>query len=452
MKLSAAAQILQAPLEGDDRLFTSVSTDTRTLRPDALFVALQGPNFDGHEFLEQASAKGAAGALVSASRETDLATIRVADTRRALGRLAAGWRSQHSVPVVAVTGSNGKTTVKEMIAAILGQSASVLVTQGNLNNDIGMPLTLLRLQDERFAVLEMGANHPGEIAYLSGIAQPDVALITNAGAAHLEGFGDLDGVARAKGEIIGGLVGGGVAVLNADDPRLPIWRELAADKRVQTFGLSQLADVRTDPEILSTQWSETGFSMRFTVLSGAERFPVSLALAGQHNLRNALAAIAACQALGIGIADIQQGLAQLSPVPGRLQCRITTSGLRVIDDSYNANPDSLAAAIEVLRTAPGRRFLVLGDLAELGKDAKAHHVEVGRSAAQAGIDALWATGTLSCGAVDGFGAGGRWFSDQQGLIAELRRTLQSADTVLVKGSRSAAMERVVDSLLQMGED
>ena len=448
MSLAAAAQILEAPLRGEDRNFTSVSTDTRTLQPGALFVALQGPNFDGHRFLDAARDKGAAGAIVSASRETVLSTIQVADTRLALGRLAAGWRQMHQIPVVAVTGSNGKTTVKEMIAAILAQTADVLVTQGNLNNDIGMPLTLLRLQNEDFAVLEMGANHHGEIAYLSDIAQPDVAVITNAGAAHLEGFGDLDGVARAKGEILGGLSDGGVAVLNADDPRLPVWRALAQGKEILTFGFSPAANVTTDPAGVTTQWDASGFHSTFTVHCGAGEFEGNLALAGEHNLRNALAAIAVCQVLDVGIDAIQRGLATVRPVPGRLQGRVAASGLRVIDDSYNANPDSVAAAIEVLKRAPGRRLLVLGDLAELGNGAESLHHRLGQSAAAAGIEALWATGEMCRQAVAGFGAGGRFFADQAALIAELRQSLGAQDTVLVKGSRSAGMERVVQALLQ----
>ena len=452
MTLSAAATILQAPLNGEDRAFTSVSTDTRSLQPDALFVALQGPNFDGHRFLGAARDRGAAGALVSTAQQTDLATIRVPDTRQALGQLAAGWRQQHQIPLVAVTGSNGKTTVKEMIAAILGQRSRVLATQGNLNNDIGLPLTLLRLRDEPFAVLEMGANHPGEIAYLSGIARPDVAVITNAGAAHLEGFGDLNGVARAKGEILGGLTAGGTAVLNADDPRLPIWRELAAGRNIRTFGFSAAADVRSDPARVEFEWTEAGFNARFSVHTDSGEFGVQLALAGRHNLRNALAAIAACLALGMKIDEIQQGLAAIQPVAGRLYGQTAPSGLRVIDDSYNANPDSVAAAIEVLQAAPGRRFLVLGDLAELGENAAALHLEIGRRARQSGIDALWASGDLSRSAVEGFGANGRHFADLQEMIAALRQTLSATDTVLVKGSRSARMERVVTALSPAGED
>lgn len=452
MTLAAAAQLLHAPLLGQDRGFTSVSTDTRSLQPGALFVALQGPSFDGHRFVETAREKGAVGALVSEIVETTLPVIRVQDTRRSLGELASGWRQQHPVPVVGVTGSNGKTTVKEMIAAILREKSDVLATRGNLNNDIGMPLTLLGLREERFVVLEMGANHPGEIAYLTRIARPDVAVITNAGAAHLEGFGDLYGVARAKGEILDGLPSKGVAVLNADDPRLPIWLEMRSSGPMLTFGFSPDAEVHADPSDVTTHWTQTGFHSRFRVKSPAGEFSVELALAGEHNLRNALAAIAACQALGVDTPAIQRGLVSLQPVPGRLMCHITASGLRVIDDSYNANPDSMAAAVQVLRSAPGRRLLVMGDLAELGEAATALHYQVGQDAKTAGIDALWSCGELSRAATDGFGEQGRSFPELQSLIDELQRTLVAGDTVLIKGSRSARMERVVNALVHLGED
>ncbi len=448
MSLSAAAEILDAPLHGMDREFTSVSTDTRTLQPEALFVALKGPNFDGHRFLQVAQQKQAAGALVSEAVEMPLPSILVGDTRESMGRLAAAWRQRKQIPLVAVTGSNGKTTVKEMIAAILALKAPVLATQGNFNNDIGLPLSLLRLRDEQFAVLELGANHPGEIAYLTRIAQPDVALITNAGAAHLVGFVDLDGVARAKGEIFSGLRGGGIAVLNADDPRLPIWRELTAAHRVILFGLSAQAEVRIDSDKLETRWTQQGFHSHFMVQSPAGEFPVDLALAGEHNLRNALAAIAACVALHIPLIHIQQGLAAIQPVPGRLQTRIAAAGLRVIDDSYNANPDSVAAAIEVLRSAPGRRWLVLGDLAELGAQAESLHVQVGESARAAGIDALWSVGQMSRAASVVFGPAGRHFDDREELAMALKQIVSNRDTVLVKGSRSAGLEQVVAVLLQ----
>jgi UDP-N-acetylmuramoyl-tripeptide--D-alanyl-D-alanine ligase len=452
MSLLRAAEILKASLHGDDRRFWSVSSDSRSLQPGALFMALQGPHFDGHQFLAKALEKGAAGAVVSQPQETSLPWILVDDTRLALGRLAAAWRHQRSIPLVAVTGSNGKTTVKEMVAAILAQQGPVLATRGNLNNDIGMPLTLLALQDERYAVLEMGANHAGEIAYLTHIAQPDVALITNAGAAHLEGFGSLDGVARAKGEILAGLTAQGTAVLNADDPYMEYWRGLAQGKRILSFGFAPGADVRTDPDALETHWTEQGFHSQIEVQSPTGAFSLNLQLAGEHNLLNALAASAACLALGCPVSAIQQGLSGIQPVAGRLQTRLAASGLRVIDDSYNANPDSMTAAIKVLQQAPGRRWLVMGDLAELGDAAASLHAEVGDRARTAGIDKLWCCGPLSRSAVDAFGPQGRHFEDRQALAGALIQAVAAGDTVLVKGSRSARMEQVVAALLAAGED
>ena len=450
LTLAQAAEILEVPLQGADGPFSSVSTDTRTLQPGALFVALQGPNFDGHAFIAAARDKGAAGALVSVPPESSLPWIRVEDTRLALGRLAAAWHERCAVPLLAVTGSNGKTTVKEMIAAILAQQGPVLATRGNLNNDIGMPLTLLSLRDERFAVLELGANHPGEIAYLTRIAQPDVAVITNAGAAHLEGFGDLAGVARAKGEILAGLIRSGTAILNADDPYLGYWRELANGKRVLTFGFDVAADVQATPAAVETRWTESGFQTRVLVRSPAGEFTLRLQLAGEHNLRNALAASAACLALQIPVTSIQQGLAGVQPVAGRLQTRLTATGLRVIDDSYNANPDSVNAAIKVLQSAPGRHWLVMGDLAELGEAAVSLHAGIGERARAAGIDRLWCCGPLSRAAVEQFGPNGRHFEDRETLAAALNQAVRVGDTVLVKGSRSSRMEQVVAALLAGG--
>lgn len=452
MRLSNAAEILGSSLQGGDREFTSVSTDSRSLNPGALFVALQGPHFDGHLFIPVALEKGAAGAIVSVPQQTSMPQLLVEDTRLSLGRLAAAWRSRHPVPLLAVTGSNGKTTVKEMIAAILLHQGPVLATRGNLNNDIGMPLTLLALQDESFVVLELGANHPGEIAYLTRIAHPDVAVITNAGAAHLEGFGDLDGVARAKGEILAGLSEQGTAVLNADDPYLPLWQGLAAGKRSLTFGFAATAAVRTEPAAVETRWTDRGFQTHFKVQSPRGEFSLNLQLAGEHNLLNALAASAACLALEIPVASIQQGLAGVQPVAGRLQTRLAASGLRVIDDSYNANPDSMAAAIRVLQSAPGRRWLAMGDLAELGASAAHLHARIGDLARTAGIDRLWCCGPLSRAAAEAFGPHGRHFEDRTLLAAALTQAVAAGDTVLVKGSRSSGMERVVAALLGQGGD
>jgi len=452
LSLVQAAEILGASLHGRDGVFSSVSTDTRTLQPGALFVALQGPNFDGHGFIEAARDRGAVGALVAEPQSADLPWIRVEDTRLALGRLAAAWGQHKAVPRVAVTGSNGKTTVKEMIAAILQQQGPVLATRGNLNNEIGMPLTLLGLRDEHFAVLELGANHPGEIAYLTRIAAPDVAVITNAGSAHLEGFGDLDGVARAKGEILAGLTDQGTAVLNADDPYLGYWQGLVADKRLLTFGFAAGADVRTEPARVQTRWTDLGFQTHVPVHTPSGEFTLELQLGGEHNLRNALAACAVALALGQPTVQIQRGLAAVGPVAGRLQTRLTPAGVRLIDDSYNANPDSMGAAIEVLRSAPGRRWLVMGDLAELGESARDLHAGIGARARAAGIERLWCCGPLSRSAAEAFGPDGRHFTDRSALAAALQPALAAGDTVLVKGSRSAGMERVVADLSAGGED
>jgi UDP-N-acetylmuramoyl-tripeptide--D-alanyl-D-alanine ligase len=369
----------------------------------------------------------------------------VADTRLGLGQLAAAWRQRFAGRVIAITGSNGKTTVKEMLAAILAQVGWVLATRGNLNNDIGMPLTLLSVRTEEFLVLEMGANHPGEIGYLSRIAQPDVALITNAGHAHLEGFGSLDGVAEAKGEIAGGLNETGVLVVPGDAPYLDLWRELAAGRQVLTFAVDAPADVSTTTDSLRTLWDDAGFRTEFVARSGERQLSLLLHLAGAHNVRNALAATAAALALGIDDTAIYDGLATLQPVKGRLYPRQGQT-CAVIDDTYNANPDSIAAAVAVLAQLDGRRWLVLGDLAELGEDAAQLHEEIGRLTRAAGIEHLITVGTLSARASTAFGEGGRHFVDQAQLLAWLVPQLHAADRVLVKGSRSARMERIVNAL------
>ncbi len=444
--LAEAAELLDGSVLGADVRFCSVSTDSRTLPEGALFVALQGPNFDGHAYLEQARARGAVAAMVSRRLDTGLPQLQVADTRLGLGRLAAGWRQASRAGVVAVTGSNGKTTVKEMIAAILSRQGRTLATTGNLNNEIGLPLTLLRLQDETYAVVELGANHPGEIGYLSDIARPDVALLNNAGSAHLEGFGSLEGVARAKAEILSGLAADGVFLFNADDRWAGLWRELAAGRRLCTFGMHRAADVSSPEAAIETRWSESGFFSRFPVTTPGGEVEIDLPLAGRHNRMNALAAIAAAQLMGADLQQIRDGLLGLRPVTGRLQPVAGTGGVRVIDDSYNANPDSVSAAIAVLATAPGRRFLVLGDLAELGPEAERLHEAVGRQACDAGIERLCCLGGLSRAAARGFGAGAQWFPDHDSLIATLKGQLTQGDTVLIKGSRSARMEQVVKAL------
>jgi UDP-N-acetylmuramoyl-tripeptide--D-alanyl-D-alanine ligase len=446
LRLSELASLLDGRLHGADAVFDGVCSDSRSLRHGELFVALRGPNFDGHAFLAAAQACGAAGALVEHPVDVSLPQVEVGDSLQGLGRLGRAWRRRCPARLLAITGSNGKTTLKEMSAAILGRAGSVLATRGNLNNAIGVPLTLCRLRDEAFAVIEMGANHLGEIDYLSRLAEPQVAILNNAGRAHLEGFGSIENIARGKAEIINGLHPDGVFVFNADDRFADLWRSLAAGRRQSSFGVRQPADVSSPAGAYQVVWQGGQFEARFPVRCAQGEVEVSLALGGEHNRMNALAAIAGCLALGATLEHARQGLATLQPVAGRLCPLPGRGGARLIDDSYNANPDSVLAALQVLATAPGRRSLVLGDLAELGADAAALHAELGRQAAAAGIDRLLAVGPLSAAAVQAFGPGARHFAEQQALVEALAGDLSAEDSVLVKGSRSARMDRVVDAL------
>jgi UDP-N-acetylmuramoyl-tripeptide--D-alanyl-D-alanine ligase len=441
-RLAEFAAIVDGRLIGSDAGFAGVSTDTRGLRPGELFVALRGERFDGHEFVRRAAALGAAGAVVGNEGDVALPQVVVGDTLTALQRYAAAWRLRFRIPVIGVTGSNGKTTVKEMLAAILGGAGPVLVTHGNLNNHVGVPLTLLRLHDEhRHAVIEMGASHPGEIALLTRLARPDVGVITNAGPAHLEGFGSIEDVARAKGELFADLAADGVAVINTEDRYAPLWRELAGDRRQVTFGLESQADVR------ARGIEADGERTRFTLVTPDGEMPVELPLAGRHNVLNALAAAAAAGALGLDVRRIGIGLTAAAPVAGRLQLRVSDiPGVRLIDDSYNANPASLAAAVDWLTAQPGDAWLVLGDMAELGAGAAAAHAEAGRAARAAGVVRLFALGPLARAAADAFGHGAAHFDDRDALIAALRRELSSGVNLLVKGSRSARMDRVAHAL------
>ena len=446
LRLSELVDLVDGRLHGEDRAFDGVSTDTRTLQQDDLFVALHGPNFDGHDYLQVAHERGAAGALVARDTALDLPTVHVGDTRVGLGRLARGWRERCAARVVAITGSNGKTTLKEMIAAIVARRGAVLATRGNLNNDIGVPLTLLRLRDEPYAVIEMGANHPGEIDYLTRLALPDVAVLNNAGRAHLEGFGSVEGVARAKAEIIHGLAADGVFVFNADDAFAGLWRELGAGRRQQTFGVQQPADVSSPPEAYQVVWHDARFEARFPLVCAHGEIELQLQLAGEHNRMNALAAVAASLLVGAGIDDAAAGLATLAPVPGRLCPLAGINGARLIDDSYNANPDSVLAALRVLAAAPGRRTLVLGDLAELGDDAVQLHRQLGERAAAMGVDRLLTIGPLSQHAGAAFSAEHRHYTERERLVGDLQTGLSAEDSVLIKGSRSAGMDQVVRQL------
>ncbi|ALP52326.1 hypothetical protein Tel_03745 [Candidatus Tenderia electrophaga] len=454
MTLQQAAAILDARLRGAAGVgFDAVCTDTRTLRPGDLFVALKGPNFDAHDFVAAAAQQGAVAALVETEIDCDLPQIVVADTRLALGQLAAAWRARFQGQVIGVTGSNGKTTVKEMLACILGQQGAVLATEGNLNNDIGVPLMLLRLRpgQHRAAVIEMGANHAGEIAYLTRLVQPDVALITNAAAAHLEGFGSLEDVAHAKGEIWQGLGKQGTAVINLDDEFADYWRELVVDHRSIGFGMVPSADVRLAEGGVKWTISQGGYKCSFKIQTPAGAVDVAMNLAGKHNVMNALAAAATALVAGATPAHVRTGLESMTPVKGRLEPKVTPWGQLVIDDCYNANPHSLRAAIDVLLQAPGETILVLGDMAELGAQADELHYQVGVEAREKGVDLLLACGQHCRQAVQGFGDKGICFDDQQALKRHLLTLLSEAAhrdaVVLVKGSRSAAMDKVVDSLV-----
>jgi UDP-N-acetylmuramoyl-tripeptide--D-alanyl-D-alanine ligase len=430
---------------GEDREYGDVSTDTRSLAAGDLYLALRGPRFDGNEFLPAAATAGAVAAVVDrAASRPPLPLIEVADGQAALSRAAAGWRAQFTGPVVGVAGSNGKTTVKEMTAAILAQRGPCLATRGNLNNHIGVPLTLLRLADEhRSAVIEIGANRPGEVAALVEIARPGVGLITNAGAEHLEGFIDLDGVARAEGEMVAGLAPTGVAIINADDPYATLWRGMTT-ARVVSFGIDAEADFRA-VEIVETL-ADTGFSVAFTLQSPLGRRALRLNVGGRHNVRNALAASAAAMAAGASLDDVEAGLAAMQPVSGRLKPARTHQGARLIDDSYNANPSSMRAGIDVLTSLPGQPWLVMGDMGELGEHARASHIEIGSYAREHGVRRLFATGQLSTLAVEAFGTGASWHSDTESLARAVDASLNAEVTVLVKGSRSNRLERVVAHL------
>ena len=449
MAVQEAARALHAEWRGEDVFFTGVSTDSRMVGRGDLFVALRGEKFDGYEFVAAAKERGAVAAMVCQGSETGnhesrIPLILVKDTRLGLGQLAAYWRGRFTIPLVAVTGSNGKTTVKEMIASILRQTAGgadrVLATAGNLNNDIGVPQMLLRLREQHaYAVIEMGMNHAGEISYLTRLARPSVALITNAGAAHVEGLGSVEAVARAKGEVFEGLDQMGVAVINADDPYAPLWRKLAGSRQVADFGLGGGATVSA-----CYQANLFNSKMTLTLPDGVEE--VASQVPGEHNVRNALAAAAATVAMGIGKKTIALGLSQFSGVKGRMQKKRGLHDATLIDDSYNANPESVRAALAVLAAVPGKKILVLGDMGELGGSAVAFHEHIGEEAHLAGVDRLFAVGELSAYTVAKFGAGARHFERIEELLAEVRNQLAADVTVLVKGSRFMQMERVVKDI------
>ena len=448
MRLIEITRILNASQHGvlaGEPILTGVSTDSRSVKAGELFVALSGDNFDGHAFVTRAAERGAVAALVSrVVVEANIPQILVADTRHALGRLAQAWRQRFQIPVLALTGSNGKTTVKEMLRAILvahfGDANALLATEGNLNNDIGVPQMMLRLNaHHHLAIFELGMNHLGEIAYLTRLLNPDVALITMSGSAHIGELGSREAIAEAKGEIFAGLKADGIAVINMHDRFGTYWQALAGEHRVIGFGISpedevigKFGDDKAKPLSITYQGNQIG---------------VQLQILGNHNQRNALAAAAGACALGVPLATIKVGLETFHGVAGRLQTHRGHNAATIIDDTYNANPDSVKAAIAVLAKFPPPRILVLGDMGELGASAKKMHADVGAVARDAGIDSFCATGELMQDAVRAFGKGGEHFQEIDLLVNAIKPRLTADTHVLVKGSRFMKMERVVAQLV-----
>lgn len=443
--LSWVADQLQGKLSGEDLNINGVSTDTRNIQPGDLFIALVGPNFNGHQFVSQAEASGAAALIVSEAVDSQLPQILVEDTRLALGALGAAVKAEVAPKTVGVTGSSGKTTVREMVAAILSRRGKVLSTAGNFNNDIGVPLTLLRLeQDHEYAVIEMGANHLGEIAYTTNMVKPDAATIVNAAAAHLEGFGSLLGVARAKSEIFKGLDTGKLAVINADSQFSEFWQGKLDKQKCQTFALEKDADFRAEEVTLNLEGCP-----QFDLITPEGKTYITLSIPGMHNVGNALVAAALAMGVGASLEDVKLGLPQMQQVSGRLNVKQLTNQVKILDDTYNANVASVNAAIDLLSSFSGRRILVLGDMGELGEKARYYHEQVGQYAKENRIDNLYTLGVLSQSASMAFNGHGCHFSDVDELVQRIVEDIgiEKRDiSILVKGSRSARMERVVEAL------
>lgn len=441
MRLSNVATLLDVPCATDIQ-FTGICIDSRQVKPGNLFIAIRGEHFDGHDFIANAIEQGAAALVCSQAIEgCTIPYLLVADTLQALARIATAHRQALSPDVIALTGSNGKTTVKEMIAAILPKPSHA--TLGNLNNHIGVPLSLLKLTDEhRYAVFELGANHPGEIAYTVAMVSPKVTLINNIAPAHIEGFGSIEGVAQAKGEIHQGLMEGGTAVINADDAYEHFWDSLLEDKKVIRFSAAHPADVYARDMVFNAD----GCGQFFLVTPQGEA-KIELRVPGLHNVRNALAASACTYALGISLADIVIGLQQFGGVSGRMTFRHGKNDSLVIDDTYNANLRSSLTALDVLATRQGKRIFVFGDMGELGEWTEQHHQEVGAAARAHGIEVLMTCGVSSEAAAQAYGTNGKHYHRQEDLIQDLMTQLDKNTTVLVKGSRSSTMEKIVHQLV-----
>ncbi len=437
LSLREIAKMTGGELHGFDVAIDSVATDSRLVKSDQLFIAIKGERFDAHDFVADLVGKAGA-ALVHKKIDCNLPQVVVEDTLKALADLASEWRKSFKKPVIGLTGSNGKTTLKEMIAAILSLKGKVLATHGNLNNDIGMPLTILRIREEHdYAVIEMGANHFGEIDFLTKIARPDVAVVNNAGAAHLEGFGSLEGVAQAKGEIFIGLGTQGVAVINADDQFADYWNDSNKGRKVTTFGINNEATIS------GRLLSDGGLMIK----AGSNEVRANLKLLGRHNAMNALAATAVSTAIGIELDTIIEGLESLQPVKGRLAPVAGIYNSQILDDTYNANPDSAVAALDVLAQRKNTTF-VLGDMGELGVDTEKMHEIIGEKAKVIGINRMYCLGDYSAKACKKFGENGKSFSEMSELLNSLKNDMTENMTILVKGSRTMRMERAVDALRQ----
>lgn len=443
MNLSQAAKITNGKLIGNDIQFSGISTDTRTLKPGDLFIARKGEKLDSHDFVDQILEKQAAAIIVERPLEVALPQILVENSDIAFGQIAAFHRDQFNIPLIGVTGSCGKTTVKTMVASILQQCGPTLFSESSFNNAIGMPLSLFNLKPEhQYAVIEMGTNHFGEIAYLTHIAKPTVAIITNAAAAHLEGLKSVEGVSRAKGEIFEGLTADGTAIINADDTYAPYWESLVTPRKILRFGIQQPADITAKNIMLDAHGKA-----QFTLVTPKGEIIIKLPILGMHNVANALAAAAAALAVDAPLTAIKTGLEAAPGVSKRLREYQSANGARIIDDTYNANPLSFKAAIEILANEKGEKILVLGDMKELGEKSADYHHELGEMARRLGIEKLYAYGEMSQLAAKSFGDQALHFADQAALINSLKNIINAKTTILVKGSRSMHMERVVEAII-----
>ncbi len=444
LTLSDASEAVDGSLLGKDASFVGVSTDTRSLSVGQLFVALIGVNFDGHEMLEDAKRKGAAGAIVSrGSLVSDLPLIQVSDTKLALGDLARFWRRKFSCPIVGVTGSAGKTTVKNMLAEILRSLGSVLATPANMNNEIGLPMTLLNLSSETQAVvLEMGAARKGDISYLAKVAEPNYGVITLCAPAHLTSFGSIDIIAETKGELVSCLPKNGVAILNVDDDYFGYWSDLAGDRKIWTFGL--------DGDFYSERENLSGDGSRFSLGLGGRTYSVAIKYLGRHNINNALAASAAAYAVGVSIPDIVSSLASCLPTKGRLYLAKGKNGISILDDTYNANPSALLAALNVLSNKNGAKWVIMGDMKELGRFSNGYHLNAGKQMKNAGVDRLFTIGEMGTHVANGFQGLAEHFSSQEKLISRILEISVKSEVdinLLVKGSRAMQLEAVVNALI-----